>query len=102
VIVDKLTGGAKPATVRWGMVTPASLKTDGPNRAWLEKDGKRLGFEVLSPAEVTIESWPAETPPKDYDARNPGVSIVGFTVPIHAGEKLGLKVLLRPGAGVGK
>ena len=102
VIEDQLTGGAKPAKVRWGMVTPARLKADGSNRAWLEKDGKRLRFEVLSPARVTIESWPADPPPRDYDARNPGVSVVGFTVPIQAGEKLGLKVLLRPEAGAGK
>jgi len=102
VIEDQLTGGAKPAKVRWGMVTPARLKADGPNRAWLEQDGKRLRLEVLSPAEVEIESWPADPPPRDYDKRNPGVSIVGFTVPIEAGEKLGLKVLLQPGASAGK
>ncbi len=102
MIEDQLTGGAKPAKVRWGMVTPARLKTDGSNRAWLEKDGKRLRFEVLSPAKVTVESWPADAPPRDYDSRNPGVSIVGFTVPIQAGEKLGLKVLLGPGAGAGR
>ena len=102
VIEDQLTGGAKPAKVRWGMVTPARLKTDGSNRAWLEQDGKRLRFEVLSPAKVTIESWPADPPPRDYDKPNPGVSVVGFTVPIQAGEKLGLKVLLQPGSGGGK
>ena len=102
MIEGQLTGGAKPAKVRWGMVTPARLKTDGSNRAWLEKDGKRLRFEVLSPAKVTVESWPADAPPRDYDSRNPGVSIVGFTVPIQAGEKLGLKVLLGPGAGAGR
>jgi hypothetical protein len=102
VIEDQLTGGAKPAKVRWGMVTPARLKADGPNRAWLEQDGKRLRFEVLSPARVTIESWPADPPPRDYDKRNPGVSVVGFTVPIQPAEKLALKVLLRPEAGAGK
>jgi hypothetical protein len=102
VIEDQLTGGAKLAQVRWGMVTPARLKTDGPNRAWLEKDGKRLRFEVLSPAKVTIESWPADAPPRDYDSRNPGVSVVGFTVPIQPGEKLSLKVSLRSGVGATK
>ena len=101
LIEDQLTGGAKPAKVRWGMVTPARLKTDGSNRAWLEQDGRHLRFEVLSPTKVTIESWPADPPPRDYDKRNPGVRIVGFKVPIQAGEKLGLKVVLRPGAGVG-
>jgi len=96
VIEDQLTGGDKPARVRWGMVTPATLRTDGANRAWLEKDGKRLRFEVLSPARATIESWPANPPPRDYDKPNPGVSIVGFTVPIEPGQELSLKVQLRP------
>lgn len=98
VIEDQLTGGLKPAKVRWGMVTPARLKVAGANRAWLEKDGKRLQLEVLAPATVTIESWPADHPPRDYDSPNPGVSVVGFTAPIQAGEKLRLKVVLRPGA----
>ena len=102
VIEDQLTGGAKPAKVRWGMVTPARLRTDGSNRAWLEKDGKRLSFEVLSPPKVKIESWSAEAPPRDYDSRNPGVSVVGFTVPLQPGEKLGLKVQLCSGAQAGK
>ena len=102
VIEDQLTGGAKPATVRWGMVTPASLKADGPSRAWLEKDGKRLRFEVISPANATIQSWSAEAPPRNYDTRNPGISIVGFTVSIQPGEKLSLKVMLRPEAVAGK
>jgi len=102
MIEDQLTGGAKAAKVRWGMVTSASLKSDVPSRAWLEKDGKRLRLEVLSPPNLTIHSWPANAPPKDYDSRNPGVSIVGFTVPIRPGEKLRLKVLLQPGTAFGK
>jgi hypothetical protein len=96
IIEDQLTGGPKSAKVRWAMVTPAALKADGPNRAWLEKDAKRLRLEVVSPANVTIESWPADPPPKDYDARNPGITIVGFHVPIEAGQKLVIKVSLQP------
>lgn len=97
LIEDQLVGGTNSARVRWGMVTSARLKKDGANRAWLEKNGKRLRLEVLSPASVTIESWPADKPPRDYDVRNPGVSIVGFTVPIQPAEKLSLKVSLMPG-----
>ncbi len=98
VIEDQLTGGEKAAGVRWGMVTTAKLKTDGPNRAWLECEGKRLRLEVLSPTKVTLQSWPADPPPKDFDARNPGVSIIGFTVPVEAGQKVALKVSLQPGS----
>ncbi|HPC59191.1 MAG TPA: heparinase II/III family protein [Verrucomicrobiota bacterium] len=96
-IEDKLTGGSEAATVRWGMVTPATLKIESPNRGWLEQSGKRLRLEVLSPPGAALQSWPADPPPNDYDARNPGVSIVGFTVPVGAGEKATLKVILQPG-----
>jgi hypothetical protein len=95
-IEDKLTGGGKAATVRWGMVTPATLKMESPTRGWLEQSGKRLRIEVLSPAGATLQSWPADPPPHDYDERNPGVSVVGFTVPVGAGEKATLKLLLQP------
>ena len=81
LLEDQLVGGAKAAKVRWGMVTPASLKADGANRAWLVQNGKRLRFEVLSPAEVTIESWPADPPPRDYDKRNPGISARSSKIP---------------------
>jgi hypothetical protein len=98
VIEDQLTGGAQAAKVRWGMVTAARLKPDAANRVWLEQGGKRLRFEVLSPAGVTIEAWPADRPAREYDDPNPGVSVVGFTVPIQPGEKRLLKVSLQPGS----
>ena len=53
-------------------------------------------MEVLSPANVTLQSWPADRPPKDYDDPNPGVSVVGFTVPLKTGEKVTLTVALQP------
>lgn len=92
VIEDQLTGGTKAAKVRWGVVTAAHLVTRGPNQAWLEQDGKRLRFEVLSPGKVTVEAWSADPPPRDYDNPNPGISIVGFTATVPPGEKLCLKV----------
>ena len=96
VIEDELKGGIKPANVRWGMVTPGVLKKDGPARTWLEKDGKRLGIEVVSPARTPLQSWPADPPPNDFDEPNPGVSVVGFTVPVEAAQELVLKVILTP------
>jgi hypothetical protein len=99
IIQDQLTGGPKPATVRWGMVTRARLIPAGPNAAVLEQEGKRLRLEVLSPSSVTVQAWPADRPPKAYDDPNPGVSVVGFTTPLEAGEKATLKIALQPLAG---
>ena len=94
VIEDQLKGGAKPAQVRWAMVTPGSLKPGG----WLEKDGKRLRIEVVSPAGATLQVWPANPPPHDFDEPNPGVSVVGFTAPLAAGQSAVWKVVLTPGS----
>jgi hypothetical protein len=102
LIEDQLVAGEKPVTVRWGMVTPATLKVDGPNRAWLDHGGKRLRLEVLSPSDGSWQSWATDPPPNDFDARNPGVSIVGFTVSVEAGQKLVLKVLLQPATAGGR
>jgi hypothetical protein len=97
-IEDRLTGGAERATVRWGMVTDAALKSDGAKGAWLEKDGKRLRLEIAAPGNPELQSWSANPPPREFDAPNPGVSVVGFNVPLAAAETVTLKVSLRPGS----
>jgi hypothetical protein len=97
-IEDRLIGGAQPASVRWGMVTDAVLKNDGTQASWLEKDGKRLRIEVAAPASAALHSWPANPPPREFDAPNPGVSIVGFTVTVPPAQAVTLKVLLLPGS----
>jgi hypothetical protein len=95
-IEDKLTGGSGPAQVRWGMTTPAKLQVDGSNAAWLLQDGKRLRMQVTAPGPIKIESWAANPPPNDFDAPNPGISVVGFIVPLKPGEEATLKVELIP------
>ncbi len=94
VIEDRLKGGDKAAQVRWAMVTPGKLQPGG----WLEKDGKRLRLEVVSPVGAQLQSWPADPPPHDYDERNPGVSVVGFVAPLAAGQSATWKVILTPGS----
>lgn len=95
-IEDAIAAGAKDASIRWGMVTPATVKPAGSGAAWLEQKGKRLRLEVSSPAGVTIESWSAERPKGEFDNPNPGVTVVGFIVPAKAGANVKLEVLLRP------
>jgi hypothetical protein len=96
VIEDQLVGGTKPANVRWGMVTPAKLKPEGANSALLEQSGKKLRMQVTAPTPVSITSWPADRPPKPYDEPNPGISVVGFYVPVKPGERITVKVELQP------
>jgi hypothetical protein len=99
-IEDRLIGGAQAATVRWGMVTDATLSSDGTRPAWLEKDGKRLRLEIAPPGKLAFHAWPAHPPPREFDAPNPGVSVVGFTLSVPAEQTVTLKVILRPGSAV--
>jgi hypothetical protein len=70
------------------------LKPDGQNAGWLLKNGKRLRMEVATETDVALRAWSANPPPRDYDAPNPGMSIVGFERELKPGEKTTIKVTL--------
>jgi hypothetical protein len=94
-VKDELETAAKGATVRWTMLTAATVEVTGNNRAVLTKDGKKLLLEVVEPAEVNIVTWPT-APLHSYDAPNPGTTLVGFEVTLPAGAKQSITVLLVP------
>ncbi|MFD2570325.1 heparinase II/III family protein [Spirosoma soli] len=95
VVRDELETLNQPATVRWTMLTPTSVKLVGNNQAELTKDGKKLILKVQEPATVSLRTWPTD-PPHDYDAPNPGTTLVGFEVQVPASTKASLSVLLIP------
>jgi len=90
---DDVVTGKAPAKIRWAIVTRATLKTNGDRAGTLELNGKRLPISVLSPETATLKVWPA-TGPHDYDAPNPGVSIVGFEVVLKPFSNGSLEVRL--------
>lgn len=98
LVRDELTAGpAGPATVRWSLLTPAAVKLTGARTAELTKDGKTLRLEVAEPATITLKTYSTQGP-HDYDAPNPGTTLVGFEVTLPAGATSPLTVLLRPGS----
>jgi hypothetical protein len=92
---DEVETAAEPATVRWTMVTPATVKLVTPNVAELTKDGKTLLVRVDAPAQITLKTWPTD-PVHDYDATNPGTTLLGFEVTVPAKTKATLTVQLMP------
>ena len=100
VVRDELKTVDKPATVRWTMLTPATVTLLGGNRAELTKDGQKLTLEVAEPAGVTLKTW-STNPPHDYDAPNPGTTLVGFEIEMPANSSGALSVLLLPEKAVG-
>lgn len=91
---DELETMSTETTVRWTMLTPASVNITG-NKAELTKDGKKLVLEVREPAGITLKTWSTQ-PTTDYDAPNPGTMLVGFEYKMKASSKTALTVLLIP------
>ncbi len=96
VVSDAVRGGATNRTVRWTLVTPGVLKTDGASAGWLESKGRRLQINVDGPAGIRLASEPARGP-NEFDEPNPGVHLVYFDVAVPAGAAVEWRVTLTPG-----
>jgi hypothetical protein len=95
VVRDELKTLPSETTLRWTMLTPADVKITGPNTAELTKDGKKLLLKVQEPATVSMKTWSTD-PPNDYDAPNPGTTLVGFEVKLPSNAKSAISVALIP------
>ena len=95
IVRDEIETLDKETTVRWTMLTPASVKITESNQAELTKDGKSLMLEVEGPQNIKMKTWSTD-PPNSYDAPNPGTTLVGFEVILPAGSKTALNVKLIP------
>jgi hypothetical protein len=95
VVRDELKTLGKETTVRWTMLTGATVKITGSNSLELRKDGKRLKLQVVEPAQVKLETWTTKSP-NDYDAENPGTTLLGFEVKVPANTSTALTVKLIP------
>jgi hypothetical protein len=96
VVRDELETLPSETTLRWTMLTPADVKITGAKTAELTKDGKKLLLKVQEPATVTMKTWSTD-PPHDYDAPNPGTTLVGFEVKLPSNAKSAISVVLIPG-----
>jgi hypothetical protein len=101
-VQDEFTTLAKPASVRWAMLTRADVQIDGTGRATLTQNGKRLAFRVLEPAGATLKIYPTDPPPSDFDARNEGTRMIGFETNVPASHAQRIVVQLVPQSGLPK
>lgn len=94
-VQDKIETLDKPTKMRWSMVTPAAVKIVSNNKVLLMKDGKELELQIVSDRSVTVKTWDTK-PTTDYDAENPGTTIVGFETNLPAGATSRFEVNLIP------
>jgi len=97
VIRDEITAENKSTTVRWTMLTGANVEITGKNSMTLTKDGKKLFIKVLCSAEITMKTWTTQST-TNYDAPNPGTTLLGFELKLNAKQKADIQVLLIPGS----
>jgi hypothetical protein len=101
VVRDEIRALDTPTTIRWTLLTRASVKITGENTAELTKDGRKLFLRVHSPDKVSMKTWSTD-PPHNYDAPNPGTIMVGFELHIPAGASTESTVELIPEKAIDK
>jgi len=95
IVRDEVETTGTEATIRWNLVTSATVTLTGNNTAELVKNGKKMTIKVAEPATVTLKTWSTDSP-NTWDARNPGTTMVGFETVIPANTTVSLSVLLLP------
>jgi hypothetical protein len=96
-VQDEIQTNGKETKIRWNMLTPADVEIVGNNKAILKKDGKQLILQASGAKNITMKTW-STSPPRDYDAPNPGTILLGFEAIVPADTKVNLKVSLQPGS----
>ncbi|HTL07153.1 MAG TPA: heparinase II/III family protein [Chitinophagaceae bacterium] len=96
VVRDEIEVADTVTTIRWTMVTPATVTITGKNTAELTKDGQKLQLRVEAAQPVTMKQWPTDPPPNSYDAPNPGTTRTGFELTVPANTATSITVWLVP------
>jgi len=95
LIRDEVETGNQKVTLRWSMVTPASVKVLNANTIELTSEGKKCYLNIETEAKINIKQW-STAPVTNYDDPNPGTVIVGFTVEVPANTNRAISVFLTP------
>jgi hypothetical protein len=95
VVRDEVQTLGRAAQLRWTLLTAAQVEITGSSSAQLTLNGRKLTLEVQEPEGVTMKTW-STVPMHDYDAPNPGTSLVGFEMSLPANADAAVTVLLIP------
>lgn len=96
IVQDELKTQDHNTKIRWTMLTTAHV-TLQEKGATLIEDGKTLQLNVIGPDELQMKTW-STTPTTDYDAPNPGTTLLGFEYEMPANSSQRFQVLLVPSA----
>ncbi|TYR36939.1 heparinase [Sphingobacterium phlebotomi] len=77
IISDVYDGGTEENTIRWSMLTDATVKLTDSRKAELTKEGKKLTLQVDAPHDIILKTWATGL---DYMANE--TVIVGFEIKV--------------------
>lgn len=96
VVRDEIKAVDTITTIRWTLLTPATVIITGMNTAELTKNGKKMLLRVDEPHNIVMKTWPTDPPPHEFDAPNPGTTLVGFEIVLPAKSSASFTVMLIP------
>lgn len=83
VVRDEVKTLNKPVTMRWNLLTPATVKIVNEKTIELSQHGKKMLLIIDTDAKIEIKTW-STAPTHDYDAPNPDTQFVGFEAKLPA------------------
>ena len=98
LIQDQLTGLKPGASVRWGMIAPATLDKVGRSTIQLVQGKANLALQIMAPATATWTEIDTATPRNVWDSPNRGTRMVAFESTAPASGELTFRVLATPGS----
>jgi len=102
LIQDEITGeewqykGKEGTNIRWNMLTRAKVEVKDNNTAILKKDGKKMGFHILSPNNSKIKLVNTQNPAHKYDSPIKESRMITFDTKMQPNENIRLIVYLHP------
>ncbi|MES2462573.1 MAG: heparinase II/III family protein [Armatimonadota bacterium] len=97
LIRDEIEGLKPGDTVRWAMLTRADVTvSDDGLVATLRQSGEQLRVSLPPTAGAKWNILPADPPPNDYDAPNPGARLLVASVTVPASGTVNIAVTLQP------
>lgn len=92
LISDSLTNLKKGENIHWNLTTRANV-TVKKRIVTLSESGKKLRLKLIEPTDAIWKVNRADPPPHEYDAQNPGVSLVTIDYLSKGATKTSIKVL---------
>jgi len=99
VVRDEVTAPSKAIQLRWTLLTAASVRIVDDKTVELSQNGKTMYLKFAGDTPLKIKTWSTE-PPNDYDAPNPGSTLVGFEASIPAGNTSSFSAVFSPQSNV--